>query len=298
VEKTNPLVVTYSSDLIIPDTYISTLAIFMDTVWLPHVPSVTVTASVNEFYEKNRLLFDSKIFSFLPRDAPKSEFKLRLEKGPAQETLDGYNWWYENLDVYDRNDLDDFDRRLIHMIDHLGYRRAIGQQLFIREQKIKGNTIDLSTSLAHSLLLNFFPHIGHLTDEQILEIRDHVAQLREGFKDYIFTHTEDIEIMMNERDLTALEASQRLVERKIGPSYHEFRRKLESGKSGTRGKWLTFTENVMEIDASILSPKAWLLFAKATLGLVKDLQAEEEAALSNEQQAFTYLARLEKKVST
>jgi hypothetical protein len=158
-------------------------------------------------------------------------------------------------------------------------------------------TSRLAGYLVHSLFQYYVPQLDTLNAEQILEVRDYLKDTKEGFTYYINQITDDVEQRIKSGNLTEMVAAQKTFERKILPLYVEFRRQLAAKKTGYWANVLAASADFFKVDATPWTPKFYGELLK-WLGVVLNLTAkDEEALLTNQSQAFQYLATLEKKLS-
>jgi hypothetical protein len=158
-------------------------------------------------------------------------------------------------------------------------------------------TSHLAAFLIHSLFQYSVPKLQALNAEQILEVRDYLKDTKEGFTYYINQMTDDVEQRIKSGNLTGTVAAQKTFERKILPLYAEFRRQLAAKKTGYWANVLSASADFFKVDATPWTPK-FLGELLKWFGVALNLTAkDEEGLLTNQSQAFQYLATLEKKLS-
>jgi hypothetical protein len=158
-------------------------------------------------------------------------------------------------------------------------------------------TSRLAGYLVHSLFQYQIPQLSTLNAEQILEVRAYLKDTKEGFTYYINQMTDDVEQRIKSGNLTEMVAAQKTFERKILPLYAEFRRQLAAKKTGYWANVLAASADFFKVEATPWTPKFYGELLK-WLGVALNLTAkDEEALLTNQSQAFQYLATLEKKLS-
>lgn len=172
---------------------------------------------------------------------------------------------------------------------HAVYSPKIGPELFLP------NAADLRTErLAGFLVQSFFkyrvPKLQALQPDEILEVRAALSDTKQGFTDFIFELTDDLEQRLKDGTATEIEAATKIVERKLAPKYDEFLRQLRSRKAGFWSRVLTAGGKFFQINASPLTPKFYAGLFEAVFS-----SFSEQAAVdwrSNASQAFQYVARL------
>jgi hypothetical protein len=166
-------------------------------------------------------------------------------------------------------------------------------ELFISDPS-DTRTEHLAGFLVHSLFQYKVLQLQALNAEQILEIRGYLKDTKEGFTYYINQMTDDVEQRMKSGNFSEMEASQKTIERKILPLYEEFRRQLAAKKTGYWANVLSASAEFLKVDAAPWTPKFYGEVLK-WLGVALNLTAkDEEALLTNQNQAFQYLATLER----
>ncbi len=150
----------------------------------------------------------------------------------------------------------------------------------------------LETVLTHSLFQYAIPRLGALNPEQVLELRTNLADLREGFQDYVFQMLDDVESRMK-NGVSAWDAADVTLQRKILPEYDEMHRQLVARNTGKLSKVLGTLSDFMLIDASPWTPKFYGQLFKTFFGTSEKAAEAEEEARKNSTQAFQLLARLE-----
>lgn len=139
------------------------------------------------------------------------------------------------------------------------------------------------------------PKIRTFHPTQILELRDRVADTREGFTMHLWKLSKGLEERAKEG--TSIQEiagfAKNLIETDLIPDYKEFHRQLAAHKAGKWEKFLDAAGKIVEIDAAPWTPKFWGLLLKA-LGLsVITAAGEQEQALTNKYQAFQFMSAVE-----
>ncbi|MBZ5609566.1 MAG: hypothetical protein LAP38_14990 [Acidobacteriia bacterium] len=148
--------------------------------------------------------------------------------------------------------------------------------------------------LTHSLFSCLVPRLNALTAEEVMELRDDLGDLREGFRAYINESLDDVEARVKD-GVSIWDAAHRTSERKIIPKYEEMQRQLAAKATGKWAKILSPLSKVMQIDASPWTPKFYGQLFEAFFGSSGAVAEAEKEAQTNAGQAFQFLARLESK---
>jgi hypothetical protein len=184
----------------------------------------------------------------------------------------------------------------LFLVLHTLYTSKISPELFVYNTS-DTNTSRLAGFLVNSIFQYQIPKLQELNSEQILEVRDYLKDTKQGFTYYIHEMTDDVEQRLKGGNLSEIEAAQKTFERKILPQYEECRRQLAARKTGYWANVLSASADFLKVDATPWTPKFYGELLK-WLGVALNLTAkDEEALLTNKNQAFQYLARLESKVS-
>lgn len=151
--------------------------------------------------------------------------------------------------------------------------------------------------LAQNTLKYLIPKLSKLEPEQILEIREAVADHREGFSMHLQSLSASVEQGL-EGGETLDEISryaQSIIETRLIPDYREFNRVLDAAEKRHRGKILDIAGRILEIDAPIGSPKFFAQLFRSFGGMFIAEAEEEEARLSNRSQAFYFMRAAERR---
>jgi hypothetical protein len=146
---------------------------------------------------------------------------------------------------------------------------------------------------AKAVFRYFLPRLRVHSPEQILELRERVADTREGFTMRLQELSADVEERAREvRSLKEWEeCAKSVVDTKLVTAYHEFRRQIRARAIRKTDKVLDAAGSLFEIDATITSPKFWGGILKA-LGLL-DSVAKADEELTNKYQAFKFMREIE-----
>jgi hypothetical protein len=318
--EAHKLSITYSSSLLPPPKLMSTLAVFYDEVSLPRFSpflgdeedysfvhilrgiSRDMARTRNE--EFNRLherlheryirdrkpweqLFQTEILKIIPETNPHI-LRERENALPDNTELD-----LDRLRIAVDLALSMFPDRSMWM-HYLADKPS--PELFFSDPS-DTRTERLAGFLVHSIFDYQVPQLSNLNAEQILEVRDYLKDTKKGFTYYIHEMTDDVEQRLKGGNLQEIEAAQKTFERKILPLYEEFRRQLVARKTGYWANVLSASADFLKVDATPWTPKFYGELLK-WLGVALNFTAkDEEMLLTNKNQAFQYLARLESKVS-
>lgn len=252
---------TYASDLIIRDRgTLASLCVFFDDVVLPYIPpdnagvSLRVTLpkgsdvpisdlidmpSAGEFLHEwdasHAPLYDSKVL----RRLPPLDDELEIDDDAIKVVLSDL-----------RPNISGFSRHVYFLARVIHHLRRDNQS-----PQLIDTTLDVPTSvgynsiLAHETFSAFVPSLGSLSPEQILEVREKVADTREGFALHLRKLSRDVEQRTSQGD--PIETIQRyarsVVETKLIPDYFEFRRQLPAERFGYLAQLFDFGANALKI---------------------------------------------------
>lgn len=235
---------TYSSDLIIRDPgVLASLCVFFDTVYLPYLPTdnaglflrLTETegdpgvdfvemASAGEYHHRwdaeHSLLFAGSVLQRLPQPSHEVEID--------EEALGRITFRLSpNVSGFSRRLY--FLTRVIHLL---------------RSDQLAPHVIDADHEtptrqgykwlMAHEAFAYFVLSLTELTSEQILEVRDEVADTREGFAMHLQKLSRETERRSSAGDpLDTIKAHARsIIETDLIPDFMEFRRQLSAKRAG------------------------------------------------------------------
>jgi hypothetical protein len=285
-DNVRKLSITYSSGICIrkPEVF-ATLAVFYDQIWLPHPYG----------FEWGALFIQGILQTLSPPIPPGNllaDFK--TVKADCQRAL---SQLYGKLDAaseglhppYNMGVTKELEDVLLGL--HAAYAKKLGPELFISDPA------DITTSrlaglLVRSLFEYRLPQLPALTAEQILEVRDYIKDTREGFIDYIFELTDDVEARLRSGDKSEEEAVCKTVERKLLSLYNEMRRQLAAKRTGFWAQLSEAGANFLTIDAVPWTPELYGDLFERLLGSQDEIAQAKAEAQANASQAFQYLARL------
>jgi hypothetical protein len=276
------------------DDKLSTLSVFYDKVFLPcpyffdaELPAFwhtdeddaykkqrdTLQSAFFEWKETIRPLIQHGIIEFLPSD-------FQISDAPQQAT----SVWSQLRTLSD-NDLEAPDCALALESDMTSGAFAF-------------DTSRLAAVLVDSLFSYRVPVLSKLTADQVLDVREHLKDYKAGFAELICELADDVEQRLQGGDRSSLAAAKKTVERKLLPKYGEFRRQLQSKKSGWRSKILERGWKALQIDASPCTPRFYACLFEALFGSLNEAAQAHIESASSQSQAFQYLASLEKRVDS
>jgi hypothetical protein len=159
-------------------------------------------------------------------------------------------------------------------------------------------TRDLLIALEAKATFSYFlPKLQVHHPEQILELREKVADTREGFTMRLQELSEAVEERIKGGASPAewKGYAESVVQTRLVPFYHEFKKQLALRSARKRDKVFDAIGTILEIDATIASPKFLGGVLKA-FGLIESA-AEMEEKLTNKYQAFKFMGEIEASAS-
>jgi len=299
---------TYSSDLIIRDHGIlSSLCVFFDKIYLPHLSTehagifLRVTdcdsepdvdffdwPSAGEYHHEwdrtHTPLFANGLLTRLPPVARNVEIG-----DDALQTI---------IDQLSPN-VTGFPRRLYFLtriVHHL------------RPDHLAPHVIDAATNeptrdgynwlMAHESFSYFIPSLADLTSDQILEVRNKVADTRKGFAMHLQQLSREVERRVSEGDPveTIQRHARNVIETDLIPDFVEFQRQLSAERAGFWGKLL----DIAAKSVKLLVPATRPDFAGSgftTLSAIMAATADERKTRNtNVAQAFQFLSKVKSEV--
>jgi hypothetical protein len=139
------------------------------------------------------------------------------------------------------------------------------------------------------------PKINVFHPTQILQLREKVADTREGFTMHLQQLSKGLEERAKE-NIPVHEIARyakNLIDTDLIPIYREFRRQIAAIKGNRWEKFLDVSGKVVEIDAAPRTPKFWGLLLKAVGLSILVAAGERQEVLSNKYQAFTFMSEVE-----
>lgn len=313
-----PLTATLSSSLGFnePADRLTTLAVFYDELWIPYTqlseeappwwlqshpePELLLDAYSN-WLAQYRPLFESATFRQLSRPTDEEYAALDAARASGDEQQEAavgrlFNRpWPLPEHSRLRGSADTIIVIGLETVKHIWRVGKPSPDLFGIERQAN-NTPELAAILAGSIFGAVVPRLQALSGEQILEVREALADTREEFSHYLAQHVDDLEGRMQTGEKSELLAARETVERKILPMYATFRRQLLARKTGFWANLLAHGSRFFQINASPATPLFW--------GQVLDILASGFSAsagsaldrLSLEQHALGYVASLQDQV--
>ena len=314
-KKDSNLSVTYSSHLIPTDIEMATLTTFYDQVWLPHPCDLSpygaknVASLYRELQGENFIIPDLQKAQVLY--AQKLEkWKLLIEEGILKImpqfhrfesitntnnhiSLNDYFGWFKRLKESKElvKDVQHLESLVLAM--HRLDAKKIHPEIFVTDSK-DTSTLRLSGLLNHATLAARIPMLNTLNAQQILDIKVQLKPTRSGYINYLSQLTDDIEQRLESRDYSEFIAAQKTAERRIIPEYNNYVAVLKSKEASNGSKVLEATGKFMQVEASLWTPKFWGALIESISVIVGNAAKQDcETYLSNENQAFLYLASIE-----
>lgn len=222
----------YASGLTIQDPdLLSSLALFYDKIWLPHPYDLDPQATplmnwpfkklddldweqkrYASWKESNKELFDAGALEVMP---PPVTIGVDDPDDLAQQLRDELGILYPHF-----SSSQVFSGR-IALAAHALFSKTDDPE-FVLSRPDDTSTAHLRSVLATSLLEYKIPRLGKLSAEQILKLREEVAQYKQGFVDYLNQMVDDVEDRLIKTGGDDREAAMRTIERKIVPEFDEF----------------------------------------------------------------------------
>jgi hypothetical protein len=144
------------------------------------------------------------------------------------------------------------------------------------------------------------PSVGKLRPDQILALREKVSATREGFAMHLQALSAEVESRLTggETPVEIARYARAVVETKLLPDYHEFKRQLLADRSGFWLKVLETTRKVFEIEVPPWTPKFYgQIMAALGVSLLTSAEARHDS-LSNRSQAFHFMFQVEESSSS
>ncbi|MEH6433476.1 hypothetical protein [Massilia sp. DD77] len=316
----NVLAIGYSSRLIPTKDEMASLTVFYDQIWLPHPCDLSPRGTKNlasvfrqiagANYEIPNLqaardryaaacgvwqpLFDAGILKIMPP----FEILAGLLGDNDTISLTDYADWHMRLP----KEASRFERgvsqleSLILALHRLDAKKT-HPELFISNPNDK-STARLSGFLNQAIVAARIPMLATLDANQILDLRESVNQAKDGYRQYLYQLTDDLEQRLSSGDKTEVEAARKTAERKIIPEYANYVRQLKALEIGFGARILEAGGKFLQIDAAPWTPKFWGAILECfSAAIATTAEHDKEIYLSNEKQAFHYLATIERNVA-
>jgi hypothetical protein len=232
---------------------LSALALIYDEVWFPYPydmdPSAIQLLTLNppleavalpghpvylprQYYERFRAkykpLFDTGVFRLLEAPIARVTGSAQFER--ILEELKARCGYFVNNKITIMDLLDELPIAVYAL-----YSKKVQPEFFVSTswsaQPRETDTNSLAQALARSFFSYRIPYVQSLTAEQVLEVREHTKDTREGFGYHLFETTDDLEGRIRAGDKFD-DAVRKTTERKLLAKYGEFRRQLASKKVG------------------------------------------------------------------
>lgn len=299
--------VVYASALTIRNpTLLSTLALYYDTIYLPHPYDLDPEqkplmrwpgkywdslefeqSRYTHWKEPLHELFDAGVLELLPPPVPADGQSPQDLSERLREEL-GIKVPHFNKSVV-------FSGRLALAV-HALYAQTKDPE-FVQSRPGDTSIVHVKAILAQTLLEYRLPQIGALQPEQLLQARAEIAPYKQGFINYLSQMVDDVESRLPATSGDEREAARRTVERRIAPDLEEY---LAQAMPEKISWWSGLIKRVAAGVGSVLSVamKPWDLghypdvletIADAT-GYVSDRAV---VYASHRHRAFQYIGKLE-----
>ena len=294
---------TYPSDLIIRDAgTLASLCVFFDNVYLPYLPSnntgllfrvnesgvnpdvdLVDLPSAGEYHHKwdesYAPLFTNCVLTRLSK--PKRD--VEIDDQALQSII---NELQPNISGFSRRLY--FLTRVIH---HLRPDQLAPHVLDSAQDAPTRN--GYKWLMAHEAFTYLIPALTELTSEQILEVRDKVADTREGFAMHLQQLSREVEHRVSVGDAieTIRTHARNVIETDLIPDFAEFQRQLSAERAGFFARLLDIATKSIKL----LVPSTRLDFAGSgftTLSAIMTLTADERKSHNtNACHAFQFLSK-------
>lgn len=308
--RTRVLNIVYSSDLQIDDPeLLTTLSVFYDKVYLPYPyncdPDAEPLIGMMNILKREVLLEEEDVGGYI---SWKNRHKVLFDSGtfellPPSVNRNSPNWTEQQEKQLLRilgAAYGDEEKRLAPAKPK-NFRNLMARAVHAALTKKPcaeffgtNSTSALAGLIVHPLFRYKLPRLGELSGDQILELRNLVKDSREGFIDYIFELTDDLESRLKGDNHAQLDTAGKLVERRLLPRYNEYRRQLDSNNAKFGSKLLALGAKAMQIDASPLTPKFYGQLYEILFNALGGAAAVDAKHKTNASQAFQYISKLER----
>ena len=313
VSRRDALVIGYASRLVPSNEEMASLATFYDEIWLPHPCDLSsngvkhlaaiyreLTGTDGEFpnlqaaqdqyaakCQSWKLLYEEGILRTMP---PFERFRGMMQADGSMSFKD-YAGWFKRFPkeakvfAHDAQHLES----LVLALNRLDARK-LHPELFISDPADR-STARLAGILNSAILACRIPVLASLNAEQVLELRQAVRDSRSGYRQYLNQLTDELEKRISTGAESELEIARKIAERKVIPEYENYLRVLRAREVSFGAKILQGAGKFLQVDASPWTPKFWGAILES-FGVLAGVTAQEksEAYLTNEKQAFHYLA--------
>lgn len=316
-QNKNVLAIGYSSRLIPSRDEMASLAVFYDEIWLPHpcdlspsgaknlkglyrelcgkdheIPQLEAAqAKYESECEQWSTLFDEGILKTMP---PFERFQSILGDDNTM-SFSSYISWFERLPK-EAKPFTNGTHHLESLVLAMHRLDAIKKypELFISNVH-DTSTTRLSGYLNDAIITCRIPVLTSLNSDQILEIKEKVKDSKLGYQQYLNQLADDIEQRILSGNENELVAARKTAERKVIPEYENYLKQITAKEFGFGTKVLSAGGKFLQVDAAPWTPKFWGAIIEcfsSILGHAAD--RDKDSYLSNEKQAFCYLATLER----
>jgi hypothetical protein len=264
---------------------------------------------VNHWWERNKLLFEHQVIERLApgHNIPAEKILAKLAPSERLQALTDASIRVAGLQMTMSNDpfgkvtpKEDIEKGFFQevlikqdLVLHFLRTDLKVPKLLISEGK-KPPLDYLKALEARATFSYLIPTLGSLNPEEILNVRTKVKDTREGFSMQLQQLSRDIEDRLRggESSNEIAYLVKTIIETKLVPYYHEFKRQLAVERTSKGKRILDLIGRISEIDVAPSTPRFWAEFLKA-LGLTLPSPAEQKEKLSNESQAFQFMRIIE-----
>lgn len=317
LKNRDALAIGYASRLIPTNKEMASLAVFYDEIWVPHPCDLSPngTKNIASFYrdlagenfaipqlqaaqdqyakkkERWKDLFDEGVLRTMP---PFERFG-GVIKDDSTIAFNDYASWFSRLPkeaASFANETQHLESLVLAM--HRLDAKKHHPELFISDPQ-DTSTAKLSGFLNDAILACRIPMLASLNADQILELREKVQDAKQGYRQYINQLTDDVEGRVLSGHSTEFDAARKTAERKVIPAYEEYLKQLKATEAGLGAKLLAAGGKFLQVDAAPWTPKFWGAILECFSTVIGSAaEQNREAYLSNEKQAFHYLATVER----
>ncbi len=313
-----PYEIVYDSDFIISDPVeLSTLCVFYDKVYLPsyHYPSLErdvrkssntgketqgeiLISKIGEWERDHKLFFDEDILKRYEADRylanENKVLRKVIENGQLAGRLETL------LHKLQQNSIKKGSTRIVDVRLAVGFlhhltRDDIALPRLSTDSPKNVNRETFKTLLADRALRYVLPTLSELHPEYVLELRQKVADVREGFSMHLqkLTGGIDARVKGGEPYEDIKRYAQAVFETELEPDYVEFKKLLGAEKVSAGGPVLNLTGRAFKFCVGPWDEENFSELLKAA-GVGADLIAKQsKELLTNKSQAFQFMHRIE-----
>lgn len=315
--NTDAIVIAYASRLIPSKEEMASLTVFYDEIWLPHPCDLSSRGVKNlasyfgeifgrdfeipglreaqDMYEAKceewKLLFDEGILRRMP---PFERFGRIIKNDNTISFIDYINWFTQLPKEAEKFALQAQHLESLVLAMHRLDAKKTHPELFISDSDDR-TTVQLAGILNNAILACRIPMLSTLNADQILSLRTRVKDVKQGYRQYLNQLTDELEKRIDLAKPDELNTARKLAERKVIPEYENYVRHLKDAEMSVGAKLLQAGSKFLQVDAAPWTPKFWGAILEFFSTVISSKAEENRAAyLSNEKQAFHYLATVVK----